>query len=59
MKIQSDQRNDEIEANIIEDLGKKKDVIALVHANRDAAANEVQNKKDENKKVRDEIHREI
>ena len=30
-----------------------------MHANRDAAANEVQNKKDENKKVRDEIHREI
>ena len=31
----------------MEDLGKKKDVIALVHANRDAAANEVQNKKDD------------
>ena len=41
MRIQSDQRNDEIEKNILEDLEKKKDVISLVHANRDAAANEV------------------
>ncbi len=41
------------------DLDKKKDVIALVHANRDAAAIEVQGKKDENKKIRDEVHREI
>ena len=41
MRIQADQRNEEIEKNILEDIDKKKDVIALVHGNREAAANEV------------------
>ena len=59
MRIESDKRNDEIEKNIEEDLDKKKEVIALVHANRDAAANEVQAKKDENKAIRDEVHRDL
>lgn len=59
MRIESDNRNDEIEKNIHEDLATKKDVISMVHANRDAAANEVQAKKHENKKVRDEVHRDL
>ena len=59
MRIESDKRNDEIEVNIEKELDKKKDVIALVHANRDAAANEVQAKKDDNKAIRDEVHRDL
>jgi hypothetical protein len=59
MRIESDKRNDEIEVNIEKELDKKKDVISLVHANRDAAANEVQAKKDDNKAIRDEVHRDL
>lgn len=40
-------------------LEQKKEVIATVHANRDAASQQVQAKIVENKSVRDEVHREL
>ena len=59
MRVESDYRQDEIEKNLLENLDKKKDVIAMVHANRDSAAIEVKAKKDDNKKIRDEVHRDL
>ena len=50
---------EEREINIQEIIGQKKEVIAQVHANKDAAREQVEAKQAENKAVRDEVHRDI
>ena len=47
------------EEDIQEILGQKKEVIAQVQANKDAAAEQVVLKMQENKAVRDEVHRDL
>jgi len=59
MRIESEIRSEEIERNIEEDLNRRKDVIQMVHDNRDAAAEQVMAKKAENKAIRDEVHRDL
>ena len=59
MRAEMDVMMDERELNIQELINQKKDVIAQVQANKDAAAEQVVQKQKENKAVRDEVHREL
>ena len=59
MKNEMEGRMQEREKNLEEAIEKKKEVIASVHANKDAAAEEVVKKQQDNKKIRDEVHKEM
>ena len=50
---------EEREKNLQEAIEQKKEVIASVHANKDAAAEEVVKKQMDNKRIRDEVHKEM
>lgn len=54
-----DKRMDEREKNLEEAIAQKKEVIASVHANKDAAAEQVVLKQQDNKRIRDEVHKEM
>lgn len=55
MKIEADKRQDEREANIKEDFVARCQVIAQVHNQKDNASREMENKKADNKAVRDMV----
>ena len=55
MKIEADKRQDEREANIKEDFTARCQVIAQVHNQKDNASREMENKKADNKAVRDMV----
>ena len=59
MRHQMDIMMDEREANLQEVMQQKKEVIAQVHSNKEAAAQQVVAKQQENKAVRDEVHRDL
>lgn len=59
MKVDMDKRMDEREKNLDEAIAQKKEVIASVHANKDAAAEQVVLKQLDNKRIRDEVHKEM
>ena len=59
MKEESAIRGDEIEKNIREDLNKRKEVIDQVHTQKDKTRIMVQAKKEENKNIRDEVHKDL
>ena len=54
-----EKRMEEREKNLQEAIEQKKEVIASVHANKDAAAEEVVKKQMDNKRIRDEVHKEM
>lgn len=59
MHQEADKRADERQTNAKEDLLRRKDIISMVHDNKEAAAEQVELKKQDNKKIRDEVHRDI
>ena len=59
MRIEADKRDVERSENKAGDLQRRKSIIEMVHENKEAAAEQVELKKLENKKVRDEVHLEI
>ena len=59
MKVDMDMRMDEREKNLEEAMVQKKEVIASVHANKDVAAEQVVMKQMDNKRIRDEVHKEL
>jgi hypothetical protein len=59
MRVEADKRQVERNANKADDLEKRKGIISMVHENKEAAAEQVELKKQDNKKIRDEVHREI
>ena len=50
---------DERETNLQVVMAQKKDVIDQVHSNKEAAAEQVALKMQENKNIRDEVHKEL
>ena len=59
MRAEMEVRMEEREIGLEEIMQQKKEVIAQVHANKDAAAEQVEAKKAENKAIRDEVHRDL
>ena len=59
MKVDMEKRMEEREKNLNEAMEQKREVIASVHANKDAAAEEVIKKQQDNKRIRDEVHKEM
>ena len=59
MKVDMEKRMEEREKNLNEAMEQKREVIASVHANKDAAAEEVVKKQQDNKRIRDEVHKEM
>ena len=59
MRNQMDIMMDERETNLQEVMAAKKDIIAQVHTNKEAAAEQVILKQADNKSIRDEVHRDL
>ena len=59
MKIESEKRLDEREANLHEDFLARKGVIEAVHSQKDKAHVAMEAKKDANKAIRDEVARDL
>lgn len=59
MKIESELRANEREDAIIEDKAKRKEVVISVQSQKDNAAKEVEKVKEEKKRIRDEINKDI
>lgn len=59
MKIEQEKRLEEREKNLQEDFYKRKEVIEKVQEHKVATQIQVQAKKDENKRIRDQVNKEL
>ena len=59
MRHEMDVMMDKREADLAEVMAAKKEVIAQVHSNKEAAHDAVVEKQQENKAIRDEVHRDL
>lgn len=59
MRVDMDKMMQQRENDLEEVMAYKKDMIAQVHSNKEAAAEQVVLKKQQNKEIRDEVHRDL
>ena len=59
MKIESNIRLDEREKNLNEEFEKRKNIVEQVHSQKDKAAEAVEEMKNQNREIRDQINKEI
>lgn len=59
MKVESNVRLDEREKNLREEYDKRVVIVELVHGQKDKANEAVQNMKQENRELRDQMNKEI